>query len=507
MRSSRVCLLLGLLPALLPARAAEPVPDRRWLFALVIGHNGTDDPEVQSLRYADDDAVQNARLFTQRGAPGGVILLTRLDSESRALYPDVDPAPPTRSALTAAVKRLNAGMDEARARGGRPVLYFFYSGHGDVENNQGYVHLEDGRLYRSDILEILKNSRATTNHVIVDACKSYFLVFDRGAGGERRPLTGRLLGDEESLPPNTGVLLSTSAAMDSHEWEALQAGVFSHEVRSALRGAADVDGDDRITYEEAAAFVWTANRAIVNRRFRPCFYARPPAGPGSVLFDLRESRGRRLVVDADIRRHLYIEDADGRRLADLHPGGDRQLALVLPPGGSLFVRFPGADEELELPPGRETRLSGIAVRKTTVRRRGAEHAAFRLLFSRPFDAQALQEYRDRPVETLEAGPEQTDWTWVRRGLGIAALVLGAAGGALTGAAAYQRSRSGDSTTGLERERINDRISRYNTAAVTCYSLAGTALVGYLLWTLWPEEEVDVQVLPTGLPGVQLMVRF
>jgi hypothetical protein len=75
-------------------------------------------------------------------------------------------------------------MDAARAAGHQAVLYVFYSGHGDVENNRGYVNLTDGRLWREDLLALVGRSRASENHLVVDACKSYYLVFERGDGGK-----------------------------------------------------------------------------------------------------------------------------------------------------------------------------------------------------------------------------------------------------------------------------------------------------------------------------------
>ena len=124
----------------------------------------------------------------------------------------------------------------ANARGEHTELYIFYTGHGDVERGEGYVQLRSGRLYRSKLLAHLARVSAKRTHVIIDACKSYFLVFDRGGSRRRRTLGGFLPADTP-LPASTGLILSTSSAQSSHEWEAYQAGVFSHEVRSALRVA------------------------------------------------------------------------------------------------------------------------------------------------------------------------------------------------------------------------------------------------------------------------------
>jgi len=72
-------------------------------------------------------------------------------------------------------------------------------------------------------------------------------------------------------------ILSTSSDRDSHEWERFQAGILSHELRSALRGAADANLDGVVTYRELGAFLVRANQAIVNRRYRPDFMVRPPS--------------------------------------------------------------------------------------------------------------------------------------------------------------------------------------------------------------------------------------
>ena len=154
------------------ARAEESA---RQLFAIVIGSNSTGDSAVQPLRYADDDAVQNASLLGQLGAQ--VVLLVDLDRETRALYPEVEASLPTIAAVQAAMTTLNGLMDEGRRRGRTPVLYFVYSGHGDVQHNQGIVHLDDGSLERDQFLALMASSHAAINHVIIDACKSYFFVF------------------------------------------------------------------------------------------------------------------------------------------------------------------------------------------------------------------------------------------------------------------------------------------------------------------------------------------
>lgn len=428
-------LLLATLPTALPTapevRALDPN-----IFALIVGANASSDPELRDLRYADDDAIQNARLFSQVGAR--VVLLTSLDRESANMYPHLKATPPTRRAVDAAMRTLNALMQASRDRGGHPVFYFVYSGHGDVENNEGYVTLQDSKFRRSDLLALLRTSSATTQHVIVDACSSYFLAFPRGRSGDRAPASGHFVLADESLPANTGVLLSTSSAIDSHEWEAFQGGIFSHEVRSALRGGADLDLDRVVTYEEAEAFIWAANADVPNPRFRPHVFARPPRGmtpdraPMLTIGGFEEAEAptmNLLMVGPGIENHLYVEDERGTRFLDLRPAFTQRLELFLPQDRPLFVRYVNSDNEVTLPEGQRLDLAMLPVTQSKSARRGAEHAAFRRLFQRPFSFEVVKRFRERPTESFESDIRTEDSSsFLRNTLGITGLGAGVAGG-------------------------------------------------------------------------------
>ena len=109
-------------------------------------------------------------------------------------------------------------------------------------------------------------------------------------------------------------------------------------------------------------------------------------------------------------------------------------------------------------------------------------------------------------EMLEIMPESRtgDWDWVHRGLGIASVTLLGAGATFTALAYSELYSVDDTVSGADRVAINNRIDDYNTAAVTCYCVAAATLVVYLVWKLWPAE--DLQVRP-GPGGLQLQVRF
>ncbi|HZL16646.1 MAG TPA: caspase family protein [Polyangia bacterium] len=209
-----------------PAATRSSSPVKR--FVLVVGSNRPPRPGLATLRYADDDAVRWTVLFRTFGAE--VEMLTDLDAESERLY-GTD-APPHRSPTHAEVKRamarLRGEIDHARAEGLRTAFYFIYAGHGDEENGEGFVGLADGRLLRREIEdEILAVSGADTNHVIIDACRSYYIVYDRGPGGTRRPWPEPYFTTGTAARfRNTGFVLASSSGGTTHEWEEFQAAFF-----------------------------------------------------------------------------------------------------------------------------------------------------------------------------------------------------------------------------------------------------------------------------------------
>src|SRR5207302_8747688 len=133
------------------------------------------------------------------------------------------------------------------------------------------------------------------SQLIVDACYSYFLTLERGPGGSRHDIPGFAQFGGLAKRENVGLLLSTSSARESHEWSGVESGVFSHEVRSGLYGAADADGDGVVTYPEMVAFIERANAAIPGERFRPDVFARAPR-LSSQLVDLRQANRRQIQI-------------------------------------------------------------------------------------------------------------------------------------------------------------------------------------------------------------------
>jgi hypothetical protein len=501
-----VGLLLAVLARAGAARAEEP-RRAKATFALLVGSNDSVDANVPPLKYADDDAARYLDLFRLLGAR--TYLLTRLDEDTRRLHPQAaaEAMEPKRAAFDQAVAELGRDVAQAAARGVDTVVYIVYAGHGNVENGQGYVTLEDGRITGAELARTVAQIPATRVHVIVDACASYYLATSRGPGGERRPIrdfrSSALVDDTR-----VGVLLSTSSARESHEWEAFQGGVFSHEVRSGLYGAADADGDGEVTYREIAAFVARANAAIPNERYRPDVFALAPRGSDALL-DIREGLKRRLEVDGRHAAHYLLEDARGVRLADFHNAPGQGVSLVRPsPSLRLYLRNVDEEHEYVVDPLPEVvALADLTASEPVVRPRGAANESFGMLFSLPFDARVVADFRETlarppappPVEA-DAHPPPPSSRKVVGGVILGVGLAGLAAGAVLTVAANAEGNAPANESEAAAAGRNGRITTLNTGSAIAYVAGGVAAgvgVALLLWPSTPTKNVVISATPGG----------
>jgi hypothetical protein len=483
-------------PATVPAPATATAR-----FAIVVGNNRPEGPDTPSLRYADDDAVATHALLVEAGVES--VLLARPDDDTRRLYPDARPAgPPRGDELDRALDTLAARMRAEAARGAAVELLFFYSGHGDVDRGEGYVVLEDRRLTRTMLHALLARSPAVRNHVFIDACKSYFLAFEKGPGGTRESYARAFVAD--AVPAhlaNTGFVLSTSSGRDSHEWERYQAGILSHEVRSALRGAADTDGDGTVTYAELGAFLAAANEGIENARYRPDFMVLPPGrNLGQVV--LRWSgdavRGGALRLEAAPSGHVYVETARGVRLLDAHPGPRQALVLHVPDERPLFVRRHDETAEQVVTGRPPPPITALAPAAPEIAMRGALHLAFERLFAAPFSDADVRAFERRfaaaqlpaaaplPAATVAAAPAPAPPRERHRALRLASggvAVAAAAVGIASGALALRSYAGGSGGSQVEIDRANRDVRRLDVAAAVSFAVAGAAGLTWG-WARW-----------------------
>jgi hypothetical protein len=509
---------LGWFVAVIVLAGASPAhADAKQIsYAIVIGNNtppltGTSE-HLQPLRYADDDAVRYYQLFSHVAEAH---LLAVLDAQTQKRYPSMAEIshPPTLANLRAVVDELAAKMTRDRERGDRPVLYFAFSGHGARDDHgEPFLALLDGALTQHVLYEeVLGRMPATFAHVIVDACHAGGVVgvrggfFDREANTKSAPTTvAEIEPILEATPlaryPQVGVILATTVDEETHEWSAVESGVFTHELLSGLTGAADVNGDLVIEYSELQAFVASANRDIKDPRAVPHVIARPPATNQRVaLFSLHHLAGMRLVRgDASGLGHFYVELSNGQRYLDAHVERGGSFAFALPDATAAFLRT--ETREAPLPARGAVALSQLALADRAVEGRGSVEVAYQTsLFASEFGRSYYQGYIDSIGALGVSFPEAVDASTLpsdRTGRGRLALGSALVGGVAaavsitTGVLAYQARRDFEATN-LQRA-AHDAQARYARYLPISFATGGAALVaGVAAWWLWPRSRVTV----------------
>jgi hypothetical protein len=499
------------------AQAAQPDELRTPAvarFALIIGVNQSPEPGVLPLRYADDDAARYRDLFRAVGAR--TFLLASLDENTRRLHPEAaaEAAPARTEQLSAAVAALASAVAESRRRGARTVLHVFYAGHGGEQGHTGYVALENGRVTGPDLLEqIFDRVRADDNHLVVDACSAYLLVLGRGPGGQRRPLQGFSHSDSRATlldRQDIGLLLSTSSARESHEWAAFQAGVFSHEVRSGLFGAADADGDGVIGYPEIRAFIARANESIPNDRYRPELYARAPSSGGPLL-DIRAALLHRVDIPATAAGHHFLEDPRGVRLVDFHNDKLPVHLVRLQNASHLYLQRTWDGREYLLPAVPAVLdTAALAAHEPHVAARSAANDAFTALFALPYDGPG--EAGPAPASVMQAGsrpppdaPSAPGTGSTRRIAGWTLIVTSAMAAAVSAelfvsARALESAAVGPRRSAEEAAEDRQRGRTYFRSASLVAGLAGVAALTGSAVLLWPESS-RVQAVATADGGL------
>nr|MBA3455211.1 hypothetical protein [Deltaproteobacteria bacterium] len=187
--------------------------------------------------------------------------------------------------------------------------------------------------------------------------------------------------------PNVGVIAATTLGNETHEWSAIEAGVFSHEVLSGLAGPADINSDKTIEYSELHAFVANANRSISNPRAVPIVISQPPrAHRRAPIVRLAELRGSYLMQgNVGAWGRFSVELADGQRLIDAHMSRERDITLALPVGQTVYVRTANGEARV-ISRGKTVAVNDIRLAPPTVARRsGSVDADYRQhLFASPY---------------------------------------------------------------------------------------------------------------------------
>ena len=494
MRRVVLAALLGLVPS--AARAAT--------YAINIGVNappeGTPDGPLPLLRYADDDAVRLHALLGRVGVHA--FLFSVLDDATQRRYPEAAAAArePKLSAIREVIDELRRRMVDDRERGEEVVLLLSYSGHGArASSGEVFLALADAGITEAILYdELLANLPATYVHVMIDACNATSVVGVRGAfevetSAKIVPVDGEALASRQRLEtfPTVGVLVATTSGQEAHEWSRIESGVFTHELISALTGAADINLDGRIEYSEVDAFVAAANRDLRDPRAVPRLVALPPRLNRHAAIVTLKGTPRTGVLEGrpGALGHFHIELENGERYMDAHPDQQMTARILLPASRLAFVRTAGNEARLRVESDRPTTFGELRFAPREEAARGSVDATYhRDLFASPYGLDYYRGFADQnggvsvALSRVDLHPDATrahrraGWLFALSGVFVAA----------AGTSTYLAIDAHHDYNATDLQRASESASnRYRVAtaglALSSALAVTSAVVGWILW--------------------------
>lgn len=220
--------------------AARPKP---FTYVLSVGSNEGGEGQ-EKLRFAEEDAGRVAQIFRDLGSYG--------QSDFRVLKH------PTGLEVVTAVDDIRTKLQAHKAKGEEAVFLFYYSGHARANAlNVGKDELPLG-LLRDRLLSM----PATLTLVFLDACQSG--AFARVKGAEAA--ADFSYNSVAKLRTKGIAVLASSAANElSQESDDLRSSYFTSAIVTGLRGAADADGDGKVSLAEAYQYAYRRTLAATTR--------------------------------------------------------------------------------------------------------------------------------------------------------------------------------------------------------------------------------------------------
>lgn len=224
------------------------------IWAVVIGAARYNHMPV--LRYTDDDAYQ---LYAFLKSPEG----GALPDNQVSLLIDEDA---TRNNILTAVRSVFLRADE------NDVVLFYFSGHG-LEGSFLPINYDgfNNKLEHTELIDLLKASRAKHKIILADACHSGSMLASRAPLSETLK---RYYAAFEASEGGTALFMSSKGEEYSLEDGGLRSGIFSHFLVKGLKGDADTNHNKIITIDELFNYVHNKVRAYTGNIQTPTLSGR-----------------------------------------------------------------------------------------------------------------------------------------------------------------------------------------------------------------------------------------
>jgi len=305
----RKSIMAAALAAVCFLQAAEGVEIRR--FAIIVGSNAGG-AENGDLRYAASDAHAFSSVLLSFGG---------LAEEDQQLLTN-----PGRAMLASAFDSMRLRLEAARRAEARTEFIFYYSGHSDDEG----LLLGGERFGYEDLRTRILAMAGDVRLVVLDSCSSGAIT--RFKGGVRG---APFLVDTANLTEGQAILTSSTAEESSQESDAIRSSFFSHSLVNGLRGAADADGDGKVSLNEAYQYAYAETLSRTEKGAReaqhPAFDIRLTGTGNLILTDLR-NRTSRLIIPQGIEGRIAIRDMADRLVVEMQKTKGRSMDIGLEPG-------------------------------------------------------------------------------------------------------------------------------------------------------------------------------
>lgn len=154
---------------------------------------------------------------------------------------------------------LNALKTTAQMTQPDDLLLFYYSGHGEMENDNSYLIAHDSNqsslnntaILLSSVKEIVKQAPARRKIMLLDACHAGSSALSKAA----KPMSAAFI--KRVFDEAQGLVILASCTQDQKSWIHVESGhsLFTYHLLQALKGNADFDNKGFVTMQDINRYI------------------------------------------------------------------------------------------------------------------------------------------------------------------------------------------------------------------------------------------------------------
>lgn len=282
-------------------------------YALVIGkNNGGDQRKV--LKYAHRDAALYRDVLMELGG---------LDQKHTITLTE-----PSLELVEQAIFDISNRLQSADKKA-RKEFFFYYSGHSDELG----LLLDQQRFNYKDLKKQLDAIKADVSVVVLDSCSSG--NFTALKGGKRM---APFINPSSTSLKGKVFLASSSSNEFAQESDKIKGSFFTHNLVSAMRGAADHHPDGKITLNEAYQYAYSETLMQTESSLagtqHPSYSIQLVGNGELVMTDINEASSQ-LTFNPDLDGLIYVRDSRQQLIAEVRKFSGKNLAIAVIPGKYL----------------------------------------------------------------------------------------------------------------------------------------------------------------------------